>query len=109
MYVQDWESFYQQAEELYRRRPLETRYCIKYRHQEGQLVLKVTDDVVVSTFGEQLHRRFLLVHLSDVCHSAMCAPAVPEVQNRPTSRHKEDGEAERHVLCTDGAGQLHCR
>eukprot|EP00877_Chromochloris_zofingiensis_P003379 jgi/Chrzof1/13041/Cz07g17200.t1 len=46
MYVQDWESFYQQAEELYRRRPLETRYCIKYRHQEGQLVLKVTDDVV---------------------------------------------------------------
>lgn len=47
MYIEDWDSFYVQAEELWRREPLKTRYCIKYRHTEGNLVLKVTDDVTV--------------------------------------------------------------
>ncbi|GBF88837.1 hypothetical protein Rsub_01738 [Raphidocelis subcapitata] len=46
MYIDDWDSFYVQAEELWRQQPLKTRYCIKYRHTEGKLVLKVTDDVV---------------------------------------------------------------
>ncbi|KAF5827718.1 signal recognition particle, SRP9/SRP14 subunit [Dunaliella salina] len=45
MYIEDFESFYQQAEALYRSRPLETRYCIKYRNCDGILALKVTDDV----------------------------------------------------------------
>eukprot|EP00983_Pelagomonas_calceolata_P084563 1156383-Pelagomonas_calceolata.AAC.3 len=45
MYIEDFESFYQQAEALYRSRPLETRYCIKYRNCDGVLALKVTDDV----------------------------------------------------------------
>ena len=53
MYIEDWDAFVQQAEELCRRRPLETRYCIKYRHKEGKLVLKVTDDVVVSLQSRQ--------------------------------------------------------
>lgn len=47
MYIEDFESFYQQAEALYRSRPLETRYCIKYRNCDGILALKVTDDVKV--------------------------------------------------------------
>ncbi|GFR47921.1 hypothetical protein Agub_g9723 [Astrephomene gubernaculifera] len=44
MLVEDFEAFYQQAVELYKARPLETRYSIKFRHSEGKLVLKVTDD-----------------------------------------------------------------
>ncbi len=47
MYISDFESFYTQAAELFRSRPLETRYCIKYRHCDGKLVLKVTDDRTV--------------------------------------------------------------
>lgn len=47
MYIEDWDSFYVQAEELWRKEPLKTRYCVKYRHTEGTLVLKVTDDVKV--------------------------------------------------------------
>ena len=49
MYIEDFESFYQQAEELYRARPIETRYCIKYRNCDGKLVLKVTDDRTVGS------------------------------------------------------------
>lgn len=48
MYIEDWDTFFLQAQELQRKRPLHTRYCIKYSHKEGKLVLKVTDDVVVS-------------------------------------------------------------
>lgn len=44
MYVEDFDSFLQQAEDLFRSSPLDTRYCIKYRHCDGKLVLKVTDD-----------------------------------------------------------------
>lgn len=47
MYIEDFNAFYQQAEELFRKEPLRTRYQIKYKHKEGKLVLKVTDNVVV--------------------------------------------------------------
>jgi hypothetical protein len=50
MYIEDWDTFFLQAQELQRKRPLHTRYCIKYIHKEGKLVLKVTDDVVVGWF-----------------------------------------------------------
>lgn len=48
MYVEDFNTFYQQAEELLLKDPIKTRYVVKYRHTDGKLVLKVTDDDVVS-------------------------------------------------------------
>lgn len=47
MYVEDFNAFYQQAEELLLKDPIKTRYVVKYRHTDGKLVLKVTDDDVV--------------------------------------------------------------
>ena len=47
MLIQDWNSFYEQAESLYRNEPLKTRYVLKYIHKSGKLQLKVTDDRVV--------------------------------------------------------------
>lgn len=55
MYIEEFESFQQQAEELYKSRPLETRYTIKYRHTDGKLVLKVTDDVVCLKYKTDQH------------------------------------------------------
>lgn len=46
MFIQDWNSFYEQAESLYRKDPLKTRYILKYIHKSGKLQLKVTDDRV---------------------------------------------------------------
>lgn len=51
MYIESWDSFYQQAEELYLQNPLLTRYVTKYRHCDGKLVLKVTDDKTVGGRG----------------------------------------------------------
>jgi len=50
MYVKDWASFVQQAEALFRSAPLRTRYVLKYRHCDGKLILKVTDDVACIKF-----------------------------------------------------------
>ena len=47
MYIEDWDSFAQQAEALFRSEPLRTRYVLKYQHAKGKLSLKVTDDVTV--------------------------------------------------------------
>ena len=47
MFLQSLDAFIQQAEELYRRDPLRVRYVLKYKHREGKLQLKVTDDKVV--------------------------------------------------------------
>ncbi|KAG2446455.1 hypothetical protein HYH02_008447 [Chlamydomonas schloesseri] len=44
MYVEDFEAFYEQSVALYQANPLATRYTIKFRHSEGKVVLKVTDD-----------------------------------------------------------------
>jgi hypothetical protein len=48
MYIENWESFFQQAVDLYQNDPLKTRFVTKYRHSDGKLVLKVTDDTTVS-------------------------------------------------------------
>jgi signal recognition particle subunit SRP9 len=47
MYIEDFEAFYHQAAELFKARPLDTRYVVKYRHSEGKLVMKVTDNRTV--------------------------------------------------------------
>lgn len=47
-YIDDWADFQAQAEALCRSRLLHTRYVLKYRHCDGRVVLKVTDDVTVS-------------------------------------------------------------
>lgn len=44
VYVSDFETFMAEAEDLYRSSPLDTRYNIKYRHCDGKLVLKVTNN-----------------------------------------------------------------
>ncbi|KAG0243536.1 signal recognition particle, SRP9/SRP14 subunit [Mortierella sp. GBAus27b] len=42
--ILQWDEFQKAAEELYMLSPNNTRYVAKYRHFEGKLVLKVTDD-----------------------------------------------------------------
>ncbi|CAO3572063.1 unnamed protein product [Mortierella alpina] len=42
--IHQWDEFQKAAEELYSLSPSRTRYVAKYRHVEGKLVLKVTND-----------------------------------------------------------------
>nr|XP_043609280.1 signal recognition particle 9 kDa protein [Erigeron canadensis] len=44
VYIISWDDFVEQSVQLFRSNPHDTRYSMKYRHSDGKLVLKVTDD-----------------------------------------------------------------
>ncbi|KAG8094272.1 hypothetical protein GUJ93_ZPchr0012g18848 [Zizania palustris] len=44
VYFESWDEFVTKSVELFRTHPDTTRYVVKYRHSEGKLVLKVTDN-----------------------------------------------------------------
>jgi signal recognition particle subunit SRP9 len=50
VYVESFSEFQEGAQRLFAANPGGTRYSIKYRHTEGKLVLKVTDDVACLKF-----------------------------------------------------------
>nr|GMD12163.1 signal recognition particle 9 kDa protein [Ipomoea batatas]GMD15504.1 signal recognition particle 9 kDa protein [Ipomoea batatas]GMD18629.1 signal recognition particle 9 kDa protein [Ipomoea batatas] len=44
VYIISWDDFVEKSTQLFRANPENTRYVMKYRHSDGKLVLKVTDD-----------------------------------------------------------------
>ncbi|KAK6940727.1 SRP9 domain [Dillenia turbinata] len=44
VYLESWDEFVERSIQLYRADPHSTRYVTKYRHCDGKLVLKVTDN-----------------------------------------------------------------
>lgn len=44
VYIRNWDTFVAECYRLYEASPVKTRYCTKWRHELGLLVLKVTDD-----------------------------------------------------------------
>jgi len=44
VYLHDWEQYAVAVHDLYRLAPERTRFVVKYRHTDGKLVLKATDD-----------------------------------------------------------------
>lgn len=45
-FIKNWEDFERSAEKLYLANPMKVRYTMKYRHSQGALILKFTDDAV---------------------------------------------------------------
>lgn len=45
-YLKSWDEFAKAAELLYLEDPSKCRFVMKYRHQDGKLVVKMTDDSV---------------------------------------------------------------
>ncbi|XP_065861020.1 signal recognition particle 9 kDa protein [Euphorbia lathyris] len=43
-YVDTWDEFVERSVQMFRTDPDSTRYVMKYRHCDGMLVLKVTDN-----------------------------------------------------------------
>lgn len=59
--IATWEEFRFSAEQLYKKRPENTRWFVKYRHRDQTLVAKVTDDIQV--------RKILFNSPNSVLHS----------------------------------------
>lgn len=43
-YLTSWEEFAKKAERLYVSNPIKARFVMKYRHNDGKLVVKITDN-----------------------------------------------------------------
>ncbi|CAD5177078.1 signal recognition particle 9 kDa protein-like isoform X2 [Musa acuminata AAA Group] len=44
VYIASWDEFVERSVQLFRADPHSSRYAMKYRHCDGKLVLKVTDN-----------------------------------------------------------------
>ncbi|ERN01415.1 signal recognition particle 9 kDa protein [Amborella trichopoda] len=44
VYISSWDEFVERSIQLFKADPLSSRYVMKYRHCDGKLVLKVTDN-----------------------------------------------------------------
>jgi len=52
-YINSWEEFTKAAQLLYIEDPLKCRYVLKYRHNDGKLVCKITDNSVCLMYVAQ--------------------------------------------------------
>eukprot|EP01056_Protomagalhaensia_sp_Gyna25_P005920 Protomagalhaensia_sp_Gyna_25__5919@NODE_900_length_2441_cov_49_981682_g710_i0_p2_GENE_NODE_900_length_2441_cov_49_981682_g710_i0NODE_900_length_2441_cov_49_981682_g710_i0_p2_ORF_typecomplete_len111_score11_96SRP921/PF05486_12/2_9e18_NODE_900_length_2441_cov_49_981682_g710_i0529861 len=53
VYLQNWQEFELAVKHLYFNEPFKTRYEIKHRPSDGDVILKVTDDVTCLKFRAQ--------------------------------------------------------
>ncbi|GLG95896.1 Signal recognition particle 9 kDa protein [Gryllus bimaculatus] len=53
-YINSWEEFEKAAEMLYLQDPMKVRYTMKYRHCEGCLCLKLTNDSVCVQYKTEI-------------------------------------------------------
>uniref|UniRef100_A0AAV2KCJ9 Signal recognition particle 9 kDa protein n=2 Tax=Gobiidae TaxID=8220 RepID=A0AAV2KCJ9_KNICA len=80
-YFQTWEEFARAAEKLYLTDPMKVRVVLKYRHCDGNLCIKVTDNAVCLQYKtdqaqdvkkiEKLHGKLMRLMVSKETHSAM--------------------------------------
>jgi len=100
VWVDDWETFYAEAEKLYREHPDHTRYVMKYRHCDGKLELKVTNDQVCLKFlTDQQQDLKRIDKLNNMFLTYMCGkdPSVDppdEVLAAPPQRPERPGSSE---------------
>ncbi|KAG6554795.1 hypothetical protein Mapa_003815 [Marchantia paleacea] len=89
VYIESWDDFLERAVVMFRADPVGTRYVMKYRHCDGKLVLKVTDDRVCLKFKtDQLQDAKKMEKMNNIFFTLMArgpdAEVVEEVSQPPT-------------------------
>ena len=73
-FVTNWDEFNEKAGDLYYNDPVRFRIMMKYRHNDGKLVLKVTDDKRVYQYLVEQSKevknvdKFLSNYMRTFCH-----------------------------------------
>lgn len=72
VYINSWDDFVEKSVLMFRTDPEKTRYVMKYRHSDGKLVLKVTDDKVCLKFKtDQLQEAKKMEKLNNIFFTLM--------------------------------------
>lgn len=69
VFVKNWEDFEIAAENMYMANPQNCRYTMKYVHNKGHLLLKMTDNVKVLQICWEINK----LYLTYVCLFSVCA------------------------------------
>ena len=104
--VEDWDTFYAEAEKLYVEHPDHTRYVAKYRHCDGKLELKVTNDrVCLKYVTDQQQDLKRIEKLNNLFLTYMCGKdpnADPAEGAFSTARAPMLAQIKHDQRCTDG-------
>ncbi|KAI3435566.1 hypothetical protein D9Q98_001631 [Chlorella vulgaris] len=98
MYIENWDSFYVQAVDLYHNSPLKTRFTTKYRHCDGKLILKVTDDATCLQYKTDQQADLKKIEkLSKVFFSLMATgePPADDVELQPEQQQQPFGQQQQ--------------
>ncbi|EKX50823.1 hypothetical protein GUITHDRAFT_85224 [Guillardia theta CCMP2712] len=111
VYINNWDDFMQAAQELLIKSPDKTRYLIKYRHVDAQLVLKVTDDVVCIKYKtdqsldvkkmERLNNLFLRLMPSQKIDAEASSSILADIESE-AAQQQAQAQTQHHVP-TEGA------
>ncbi|WAQ83878.1 hypothetical protein PtA15_4A327 [Puccinia triticina] len=92
VYYRSWDSFVSECNKLYESSPVTTRYCTKWRHSLGLLILKVTDDNKCIKFKTRsavyLNRFELMTRATIQQMQNVKATNEPEVTDKTTTDNK---------------------
>jgi len=93
VYIDDWDTFYSESEKLYNEHPAHTRFVMKYRHKDGKVVLKVTNDRVCLKYQTDQQQDIKRIDkLNNLFVTYMCGQdphETAEAEEAPTSQKAE--------------------
>eukprot|EP01024_Parvocaulis_polyphysoides_P007817 TRINITY_DN12302_c0_g1_i1.p5 TRINITY_DN12302_c0_g1~~TRINITY_DN12302_c0_g1_i1.p5 ORF type:complete len:105 (+),score=12.98 TRINITY_DN12302_c0_g1_i1:74-388(+) len=96
VYIKSWDDFYSQAEVLFRQNPVQTRYMVKYRHCDGKLVLKVTDNTTVLQFKtDQQSDLYRLEKLNNLFFNLAVHGPEHEISTEEGQQQEQEGAGTR--------------
>ncbi|KAJ5078848.1 signal recognition particle 9 kda protein [Anaeramoeba ignava] len=96
VYFKDWEEFHEASMKLYQSNPQKTRFTMKYRHCDGVLVLKVTDDKTclkyAVSYSQDLHE---VEKITNSLLRLMASKDIQEPKKPQQSNNQQDNEKEK--------------
>ncbi|KAF2325300.1 hypothetical protein GH714_026268 [Hevea brasiliensis] len=98
VYITSWDEFVERSAQLFRADPDSTRYVMKYRHCDGKLVLKVTDNKECLKFKtDQAQDAKKMEKLNNIFFTLMSRGPdadVSKLQGKNRQKHNQGKEGE---------------
>ncbi|KAL2540648.1 Signal recognition particle 9 kDa protein [Abeliophyllum distichum] len=105
VYITSWDDFVEKSVQLFRADPEKTRYGMKYRHCDGKLVLKVTDDKECIKFKtDQAQDAKKMEKLNNIFFTLMARGPEAEISEVSGKDQVEAQPAKKELGMTTGQG-----
>jgi len=104
MYITSWAEFTDKAKELWCNAPEKSRYVLKYRPTDSEIVLKVTDDRKCLQYRTHMQNELRLINDWNYVMLKLCTTPNPN-PNSITQEIEAERKAERESHKKGGRGK----